>query len=637
MPDSIPDPAAEPGRREPARTRRESRRGARRSSRDADRSCVCAHASPDGDALGSLLGLGLSLAATGRDVVFYQDGDEPFPRELAFLGSTASQRRVPADAAERTLIALDCGSAQRIDRRGEVAGQFARVVNIDHHHDNTLFGTVNLVDRRGLLHRRDRRRAAGRGGHPAGRRRAARALRRPGDRHRPLPVREHDAARAPPGRARCSRRACSLRWSSRRSSSRCRSRGSGCSAWRSAGPRSQRGGRLAVTWLGARRFRDRPARTTPPRTASSTRCARSRASSWRRWCASRATAAGRRARSRCAPAPAASTARRSRASGVEAATRAPPGSPRTSRSRRSWRSWSAAASAMNAAVLLVDKPAGPTSFGCVARVRGALGGRKVKVGHAGTLDPFATGLLALLVGRATRLAPYLVGLDKRYRDRRAVRRALRHRRSRRRARAGRRAAARRRRAARAPAPARRPDSMQVPPATSAIKVGGQRAYALARAGRAVELPPREVHIHALDVVLLRRGERSAPCSTCAARRAPTSARWRAISARRSAAARTAPSCGGWRSGTCEIERAGRSTRSPPILSAAPGACRAAMRSPTCPRASSTRRSATRCCTAARSQGTARTPRCAASPTGVLVCVAGPRGNELRSLVVVGEA
>ena len=70
---------------------------------------------------------------------------------------------------------------------------------------------------------------------------------------------------------------------------------------------------------------------------------------------------------------------------------------------------------VNAAVLLVDKPAGPTSFGCVARVRGALGGRKVKVGHAGTLDPFATGLLALLVGRATRLAPYLVGLDKRYR------------------------------------------------------------------------------------------------------------------------------------------------------------------------------------------------------------------------------
>ncbi len=114
--------------------------------RGADPVCVCAHASPDGDALGSLLGMGPSLAATGRDVVLYQDGDEPFPRELAFLGLERIARRVPADAAQRTLIALDCGSALRIDRRGEVAGQFARVVNIDHHHDNTLFGAVNLVD-----------------------------------------------------------------------------------------------------------------------------------------------------------------------------------------------------------------------------------------------------------------------------------------------------------------------------------------------------------------------------------------------------------------------------------------------------------------------------------------------------------
>jgi phosphoesterase RecJ-like protein len=108
--------------------------------------CICAHASPDGDALGSLLGLGLSLAAAGRDVVLFQDGDDPFPRELAFLGLDRIERRVPADAAERTLIALDCGSAERIDRRGEVAGRFARVVNIDHHRDNTRFGAINLVD-----------------------------------------------------------------------------------------------------------------------------------------------------------------------------------------------------------------------------------------------------------------------------------------------------------------------------------------------------------------------------------------------------------------------------------------------------------------------------------------------------------
>jgi bifunctional oligoribonuclease and PAP phosphatase NrnA len=114
--------------------------------RDGGPVCVCAHASPDGDALGSLLGLGRSLAATGRDVVLFQDGDEPFPRELAFLGLEGIARRVPADAAERTLIALDCGSALRIDCAGEAAGRFARVVNVDHHHDNTLFGDVNLVD-----------------------------------------------------------------------------------------------------------------------------------------------------------------------------------------------------------------------------------------------------------------------------------------------------------------------------------------------------------------------------------------------------------------------------------------------------------------------------------------------------------
>jgi tRNA pseudouridine55 synthase len=154
---------------------------------------------------------------------------------------------------------------------------------------------------------------------------------------------------------------------------------------------------------------------------------------------------------------------------------------------------------VNAAVLLVDKPAGPTSFGCVARVRSALGGRRVKVGHAGTLDPFATGLLALLVGRATRLAPYLVGLDKRYRT--VVQLGIR-------------SDTGDPEGVLEPGDGPLPDAAalaiacaglvgpgsQVPPATSAIKVGGQRAYVLARAGQEVEMAPREVLIHALDVV-----------------------------------------------------------------------------------------------------------------------------------------
>ena len=71
------------------------------------------------------------------------------------------------------------------------------------------------------------------------------------------------------------------------------------------------------------------------------------------------------------------------------------------------------AEAVAAALWLVDKPAGPTSHDVVASVRRRLG-RKVKVGHTGTLDPFATGLLVLMVGRATRLAPLLTGLDKTY-------------------------------------------------------------------------------------------------------------------------------------------------------------------------------------------------------------------------------
>ena len=62
-------------------------------------------------------------------------------------------------------------------------------------------------------------------------------------------------------------------------------------------------------------------------------------------------------------------------------------------------------------VALVDKPAGPSSFAIVAQIRRMTGAR---TGHAGTLDPFATGLLLVLSGRTTKIAPCLVGLDKRY-------------------------------------------------------------------------------------------------------------------------------------------------------------------------------------------------------------------------------
>jgi len=138
-------------------------------------------------------------------------------------------------------------------------------------------------------------------------------------------------------------------------------------------------------------------------------------------------------------------------------------------------------------VILYDKPAGITSHDVVVRVRRALG-RGVKVGHAGTLDPFATGLLLVLVGRATRVQRFLMALPKRYE---AVARfgavsstgdpegEITH-------------------TGRVPRgelalPTGR--LRQRPPAHSAVKVAGRRAYALARAGRPPQLPEREIAVH----------------------------------------------------------------------------------------------------------------------------------------------
>src|SRR4051812_18349295 len=111
-----------------------------------------------------------------------------------------------------------------------------------------------------------------------------------------------------------------------------------------------------------------------------------------------------------------STSPRSPGSGRAAATSARRASRATSRSRRSSSS-SARSSPVPpralrpSGLILADKPAGPSSFDVIAGIRRRTGAR---TGHAGTLDPFATGLLLVLSGSATRLAPWLVGLDKRY-------------------------------------------------------------------------------------------------------------------------------------------------------------------------------------------------------------------------------
>jgi tRNA pseudouridine55 synthase len=147
-------------------------------------------------------------------------------------------------------------------------------------------------------------------------------------------------------------------------------------------------------------------------------------------------------------------------------------------------------SSAGAGLLLCDKPAGITSHDVVAHTRRKLG-RGVKVGHAGTLDPFATGLLIVLVGRATRIQRFVMALPKRYEVT---------------ARFG------------AISTTGDPEGeitvttrvpggdlalpvgviRQRPPAYSAVKINGRRAYKLARAGETFELPEREVTVHRFE-------------------------------------------------------------------------------------------------------------------------------------------
>ncbi len=146
-------------------------------------------------------------------------------------------------------------------------------------------------------------------------------------------------------------------------------------------------------------------------------------------------------------------------------------------------------------VLLLDKPEGPTSHDVVAWVRWCLG--VSQVGHCGTLDPAASGLLVVCVGAATRLVPYLTGVDKVYRARFAL---------------GRSTTTEDREGetvAQAPAGPRERDAalhalaglhgalMLPPPAFSAVKIDGQRAHRLARRGELVELPARPMTVRSV--------------------------------------------------------------------------------------------------------------------------------------------
>ncbi|MGZ4289825.1 MAG: DHH family phosphoesterase [Gaiellaceae bacterium] len=113
--------------------------------RSHDRFVVVAHENPDGDALGSLLGATLGLRALGKDVVMYLAGTVPTPAEYRFLDLSAVVREIPADMEGRVLLAVDCANERRIAPDSEAVDRAALVVDVDHHHDNSRFGDVNLV------------------------------------------------------------------------------------------------------------------------------------------------------------------------------------------------------------------------------------------------------------------------------------------------------------------------------------------------------------------------------------------------------------------------------------------------------------------------------------------------------------
>jgi bifunctional oligoribonuclease and PAP phosphatase NrnA len=113
--------------------------------REHDRFLVVTHENPDGDALGSLLATTIALRQLGKDVAMYLAGAGALPREYAFMPFDGLLRELPADMEERTLVAVDCAKADRMGPDTSPIDRAPRVVNIDHHHDNSRFGDVNLI------------------------------------------------------------------------------------------------------------------------------------------------------------------------------------------------------------------------------------------------------------------------------------------------------------------------------------------------------------------------------------------------------------------------------------------------------------------------------------------------------------
>ena len=114
--------------------------------REHDRFLLTTHENPDGDALGSLLAAKLILDELGKDSVMYLSGEAPLPAEYKFMPLEDLRRRLPDDVEERVFFALDCANESRLGQGQEALERAPLVLNVDHHHDNTRFGQVNVVN-----------------------------------------------------------------------------------------------------------------------------------------------------------------------------------------------------------------------------------------------------------------------------------------------------------------------------------------------------------------------------------------------------------------------------------------------------------------------------------------------------------
>jgi bifunctional oligoribonuclease and PAP phosphatase NrnA len=113
--------------------------------RSHDRFLVTTHENPDGDALGSILAMKLALEQLGKYASLYLSGSIPLPSEYDFMDLGAVRRELPDDAAERVVLALDCANERRLGPDSSFVRRSPLVVDIDHHHDNSRFGQVNLI------------------------------------------------------------------------------------------------------------------------------------------------------------------------------------------------------------------------------------------------------------------------------------------------------------------------------------------------------------------------------------------------------------------------------------------------------------------------------------------------------------